>query len=300
MQSDPFSTLEIFFGASSFAEARIYARVSKGPDAPAEARLAGRIVGPFRAGGQTLSASVPLRPALNQATDGPALLAEATLPDPCFWSPDLPFLYTVTVELLQGARRLATAERLLGVRPLGVRDGHLWLEGRPWTPRGVRTDEAPPVDLALWRGAGAALIADDPSDALCEQASRQGVAIVAWLNGPDQIVDRVARLARWPAPTVAVIGAVADDGASLRTAARNLLLAQAVDLQAPILRADWADLVVCRFAPDAGLSQVSAPNHPALAYRPAVAGQTLAEARRACDRLQAALAGRGEWAGYLV
>ena len=87
---------------------------------------------------------------------------------------------------------------------------------------------------------------------------------------------------------------------SLRTAARNLLLAQAVDLQAPILRAGWADLVVCRFAPGSDLSQVAAPNHPALAYRPAGAGQTLAEARRACDRLQAALAGRGEWAGYLV
>ena len=104
-------------------------------------------------------------------------------------------MYTVTVELLQGATTLASAERLLGVRPLGVRDGHLWLEGRPWAPRGVRTDRRP-VDLALWREAGGALIADDPSGALCEQASRQGVAIIAWLNGPDQIVDRVARLAQ--------------------------------------------------------------------------------------------------------
>jgi hypothetical protein len=78
----------VFFGRLSTTEARVYVEL---PEAPAGASLRGMVVGPRSRYAKTLPARLSLRPV--KATAG--LLAEAFVPDPCFWSADSPYLYDV-------------------------------------------------------------------------------------------------------------------------------------------------------------------------------------------------------------
>jgi beta-galactosidase/beta-glucuronidase len=59
------------------------------------AELTGTISGPRVEGSRTLPATIALRPIAHAELPG----AEAILPDPCYWSPERPFLYDVTLEL---------------------------------------------------------------------------------------------------------------------------------------------------------------------------------------------------------
>src|SRR5258707_3368942 len=100
---------EIFFGDANHAEARIYARLAI-DKRMLDCRLTGRVIGPACEYAHTLSATIPLvskRPANVDSQNAPALLAEAIVPDPCFWSTELPFLYEVRFELRRGTELLA-------------------------------------------------------------------------------------------------------------------------------------------------------------------------------------------------
>ena len=65
---------------------------------PARAVLTGKISGPYVEGSRTLQATIKLR---SIAMDSTAPTAEAILPDPCYWSPERPFLYDISLELLR-------------------------------------------------------------------------------------------------------------------------------------------------------------------------------------------------------
>lgn len=80
------------------------------------AQLSGTITGPRLEGSRTLPATVRLVSVRRGYT--PA--AEAVLPDPCFWSPELPFLYDVAVELRRGEDVLESAEFSIALHPKRV------------------------------------------------------------------------------------------------------------------------------------------------------------------------------------
>ena len=142
--ADSLSDLEVFFGDANNAEARVYARLHASEDSD-DCQMTGRVIGPTCEYATTLSAAIPLTmkrsPASGAAPRPPALLAEGVVPDPCFWSTDLPFVYRVEVELRRGTELLATTERLLGIRPLGAFRRRLVFEAKPWVPRGVDRGE---------------------------------------------------------------------------------------------------------------------------------------------------------------
>ena len=104
--------LEIFFGDANNAMARVYARLERAglPDAWA---LTGRVVGPTCEYSRTLSATVPFmaRPSVEMPYAAAPLIVEAIVPDPCFWSQELPFLYQAELELRCGDQLLAEADR---------------------------------------------------------------------------------------------------------------------------------------------------------------------------------------------
>lgn len=293
--------LEIFFGDANNAEARIYARLPHDL-APTGAKLSGRVVGPQCAYASTLSATIRMNPKRPQIEADPDLLAEAIVPDPCFWSPELPFLYRVEVELHQGADLLASTTHALGIRPLGARGRKLMFEGKPWVVRGVEQSALPPAELSQWRAADTAMVVEAPSDELCAEASRLGAWLLARIDGDAiHLAAELHRLARWPCIAMIVIEA----GAELPEAAvrrpRNVLLAQHFGAGVAIAPTVWTDVIVCEDSDPAQLAERSAG-----ATLPIIAQQTgrwhddLSAARRACDDLQRALAGHGEFAGYLV
>jgi hypothetical protein len=90
--------LELFFGEATDAEARVYARLPE--DGPLDGwEISGTLTGPECRFAQTLRATFSFR----DLGPGQGLLAEAIATEPCFWAPDLPFLYRCSV----------------GVQPLG-------------------------------------------------------------------------------------------------------------------------------------------------------------------------------------
>src|SRR6266480_3457259 len=128
--------LELFYGATDPAATHVYVRCSEIPAPPSQLTLAGTVRGPFSQLARTLPATVPL------ADQGPgeSLLARAVLPDPCYWTPGSPYLYTVEAEVRDGRRVVAQARRMLGVRPLGVAGRRFKLGGKGWFPRAIHRE----------------------------------------------------------------------------------------------------------------------------------------------------------------
>ncbi|MEX0938884.1 MAG: hypothetical protein WDZ59_13565 [Pirellulales bacterium] len=284
--------VRVFFGDASPAAANVYAQASG--DLPPDARLTGSVGGPTCAYARTLAATMPLR----DRGPGPTPLAEAIVPDPCFWTPELPYLYQVDVELRRGEQLIARQRHLLGIRPLAVRGSDLRLAGTRWVLRGAMRDAVDERPLAAWHAAGAAMLVTNPDDALCDEASRVGVLVIARLSGDRASCEQeLARVARWPAVGVAVLDEW--DGQAPRP--RNLLLAQRRDATDNEPVAPWADLALCEGgSADDLIRFVRECRVPCLTRRRGGPYESIQEARRACDLLQRDLAPHADPCGFFV
>lgn len=264
--------LELFYGGVTPNRATVYARLRDVPATPGMT-LNGFIRGPHCLYSTTLPASIRL----TDAGPGETLLARAMVPDPCYWSPELPFLYDVHIELKRDGQVLASVDRVFGMRNFGARGQFLYLNGKRWTVRGATYTTAP--DLAAWHDAPLSMYCPTPpGDALCHDASRLGVLLVVQAtNGPDATAE-LQRLARHAAVALLVHSSGQVDP-TWQAAAPNIALASLLD----------ADAVSNRPALD----------QPSIAFRPAQAA-SLEALRAASDQLQADLAPHGEFAGYIV
>lgn len=297
--------LDVFFGAASPAEARIYAKLELSEaESAAGYRLAGRIVGPECAFSHTLPARVPMM----DRGERRQLLLEAVIPDPCFWTPELPFLYRVQLELRRGGEAIEKCERLIGVRRFGVRDRALSFDGKRFVLRGVHpqfqiSDFKSQIreNAVFCRETWTALVVSNPENGVCESASRDGVLLLADLSETSSIAKEICRLSKWPAVAAAIVDGNAGLSAEARNAARNLVLAQAVATSKPMQLAEWAQVIVVEVAEPAELAEkIAGCSLPIVAYRPELRPLEVAMARAACDRLQRDLAQIGDFAGYLV
>jgi hypothetical protein len=301
-------SLQIFYGEATQARARIYARALR-EAVGGGGRLGGTVTGPHNALAATLPATVPLRDLGN----GPTWLAEAILPDPCFWSSDCPALYDINVTLRdEHGQTREIAHRQLGLRALGVRGASFYQEGKRWVLRAVDRRCDPDAALATWREAWAAMVVNAPEDALCEQASRLGVVLVAWLRGTRSEVEReLRRLGRWAAVSMAVIECIDPLDAAISQAAPNILLGSylpAVPKEPAVPREDdgaltapWAS---CVFAEvdllDHFAARIARCQLPIVAMHSPLEVNDVQAARDACDTLQRRLAPVREFAGYVT
>ncbi len=304
--------LEIFFGQASDAEARVYARL---PGAEfAGCRIAGRLLGPECRFAQTLPATIPFR----DRGPGAAPLAEAIVPDPCFWTPDLPFLYRAQLEIHGAGPEIEKIERPFGIRRLGCRRRSLYLDAKRWVARGAIRERASIADLAAARAASAVLYVPQADDAFCLEASRIGVPLIVEVPARQSLLSEIRRLARWPAVFIAVLDSESPVDEGIDTAARNLLLAARFD-DAPAAPA-WAKVLVrspqalAEFAGQRspsprmgegrgeGLSPGSThppPDRPLIILGNDSPASSIATARAACDVMQRDFAPVGDFAGYL-
>jgi hypothetical protein len=293
-ENDLLTGVEIFIGDSSNAEARVYARLplAFGGD---QYRLSGSVIGPYCRYNHTLPAEIPL---VDRGPGG-GLLAQAIVPDPCFWSPELPMVYRAHIELQHAGRTVARAERLLGIKPLGVRGSQIVCEGKNLVLRAVRWDHVPPTPLSVWREQAAAIDIDEPNDAWLEEASQAGVWVIARIQRPDgELSAVVRRLARWPAVAMIALGSAT--GMRLSHPTGNCILAQIVPAAGLSTSEAWCQAVIAS-AEQAGepAAATGLGSRPVLVERDSQF-DNLAAARRACDLLQAELADRGQFAGYIV
>jgi hypothetical protein len=109
-------SIEIFVGDVNDVEARVYARyVGSDVDSGAEAEriiVDGTLRGPLCEGSRTLPAVVEFR-RLNTRQPG---LAEALVPDPCTWSPEMPHLYQADITARRGEQVVAEYHGTIGLR----------------------------------------------------------------------------------------------------------------------------------------------------------------------------------------
>lgn len=284
-------SIELFFGDANPAETRVYARLAHAELRPGD-RLAGTLTGPYCSRAHTLPATARLV----DAGPGESLLAQAIVSDPCFWTPELPYLYRAHVELLRGQTVLESIDRLLGIRPLGCRGKTFVYEGKPWVLRAVSHSIHDLARLAVFREEDAAWFVAEPSNDLCAAASEAGVLLAADMRARSHdIVPEILRLARHAAVGFLLLGESAPPEASLHDHARNSIF---VDMlrspdQTP---AAWADALL---APADRLPLASL-TLPVIACRPAHGPGTIGQRRKMCDLLQRDLAGVQPIAGYLV
>ena len=230
-------SVELFFGHVSMAEARIYARWTA--NSIGEGPITGTIRGPRCAYSKTLPATIPFR------EKGPGLtrLIEAIVPDPCLWTPELPFLYDVSIEWHNSQQQHQTTRQVVGMRAFGVRDGGFRWETRPWVLRAQRVASANPHDFPLWRDADVALAVPWPEDSLCQQAGEVGTMLVALCHdAASNPLAELQRLSRWPAVVLAVLPISTAWPADLTRLVPNLLLAETHQTSQPL--SPWATLAV--------------------------------------------------------
>ncbi|MBI1899660.1 MAG: hypothetical protein HYS13_00930 [Planctomycetia bacterium] len=299
MNAPNLAELELFVAQADPTAARVRALLPCAPHDAESLKLSGQIVGPRCDFSKTLPARIPL--VARDSAEG--LAAEAIVPDPCFWTPELPFLYDVQIEIVGEGKNAQTIERILGIP--GLRPHRLWLflESRNYVLRGVRREAASEVEIDAWRVERAAMAVTDPPDELCAAASRRGVLIVARVSG--NLREGVRRLARWPAVGIVVIDGATSvapaDAAQLRTLAPGKLLAARLPRDVALSPPAWARLALVDADAllQCGRRADSFPL-PVIACRDLPGTTTLPQARAACDALQRDVAALGLFAGYVV
>src|SRR5262249_17931911 len=145
---------------------------------------------------------------------GPTLLARAVIPEPSFWSPDVPSIYDVTVKLRRGDEVVATARHEIGLRNFGIRRQYFVLEGKRWTLRGVASHSTIAKLPGDGQDAAGAYVADDGDAEALPEASRWGALAVVFVGDDHQrqTAHRLRDLANHPAVAIAALdGSLPDD-----------------------------------------------------------------------------------------
>jgi hypothetical protein len=235
---------------------------------------------------------------------GPTLLARAEVPDPCFWSPDLPAIYDVTVNLLRGTEIVATARREIGLRALGVRGRYLALEGKRWVFRGVSNYATAARLPREWHAHQAGYVGDHTNlDALAECSQWGALAMVFVPAGDNQTIAHIHALSHYPGVGIVATDAALPPDFNKSKIAPNLLLAQWLSPEHWSQPEPWADLLLVGADEPEYLTKARALSEvPIIAARFIVDDVVLdlPGARAACDVLQRDLASIGQFAGYVV
>jgi hypothetical protein len=295
MTSD-LSPLAIFYGDLTVAQAYVYARLPR-PAEDAGLSLVGQVRGPRCLQAETLPVTSPLV----DLGPGPTLLARAVIPDPCFWSPDLPAIYDVTVHLLRGQEIIATARRELGLRALGVRGRNFALEGKRWILRGVSASSTVATLPRLWREVVASYVTGHAKDDCLAEASQWGSLAVVELDCAEHdAAEQLRRLALHPAVALVVIRGSLPADFKLSHVAPNLLLAQPLSTNQASIGA-WAQVLWLETDDPVLAGRIASQTElPIIVVRRLTSPLPLTDARAACDVLQRELASAGQFAGYVV
>lgn len=290
--------LDLFHGEATDALAHIYARLPR-EGLPEGCTLSGTLTGPDCRYAKTL----PTRVKFTDSGAGPTLLARAILPDPCGWTPELPFLYRANIELRCRGELLASVERIYGIRRLGVRGKSFYLEGRRTVLRIIHHYRREGTPLEEWRESGSAIFLSVDNDELLTQCSLDGVMVIPTFAGKG--TDAVAwlrHIAQFPAVGASFIMTDDELPETIRDAAPNMLLVELLCGHSPLPPKHWAHAAVvfpggetqAIFAPLIDLPMIAVDVVPPIPYG------SFREARAAADLLQRELAPIRDFAGYLI
>jgi hypothetical protein len=231
---------------------------------------------------------------------------EFLVTEPCYWTPQLPFLYDLRWRTQDAHGTIRELDRSLGLRRLTAHGRDLRQNGERIVLRGACCEHLEPSRLAEARAAETAILTQYPNDELYDAAANMGVFLIADATAYSGDLLSLFRELSWQ-PAVALVLLNRDQIAEDQTRAvrrMSLLLAQRIRGDDRTVEADIAaeaDVIAVELAegdrPPAWLARVT---KPVIAIRRGRVYAELHEARVACDRLQAELAPEFNLAGYFV
>ena len=301
--------LTVFSDPQGEAAARVYVVAVPNRDAPADElaayRLSGQIIGPTCRYSSTLQTKIPFHHrGLTPCGDRTALLAEALVPDPCYWSTELPFLYRAVGQITGTDADPTPFDQTFGIRSVGVLRNKLTFNGKVWVPRCIAANEVlADIPLLQWRETAVTRLTDAASDELCQAASETGVCIITIVRGGGQSTcESLTRLSRYPAVVASIIDSHESLDRELRTAAPNVLLGRFCDRALIPSDSDATQFLVVtsQDGMPSGMKYAQPTGLPVLTMSDMLEVSSLTNARASCDRLQRELAGKHDIAGYIV
>jgi hypothetical protein len=189
---------------------------------------------------------------------------------------------------------------MFGIRRLGIQGDNLIFERKRFVLRVVERPRPSEADLEEAHGTNTALYVADADDATCRLASEMGVLLITQASGTqEQVVSQIRRLRRWPSVGLLIVDAAIGDAEALKRERLNLLLAQRLPIGELAPSAEWAQVAV--WEAGSGDKELTGFSKPVVVCRAAEqSDKSVSELRLECDRLQADLAGAGNFAGYMV
>jgi len=287
--------IDVFYGRVTHSSAQVYVRVSSLVGG-GEWSIAGHVRGPIAGGTRTLPTTV----ALKDLGEGATLLGSCSIPDPAFWTTQLPVFYEVQIQLRRTGEVIETVDRSLGIRFFGASGRGFRWEGKRWVLRGGSTPVSDVEGIDAFKDNAGVIVVKDPSESLLCGASSSGVLLVAELTSGG-LLRELRSLCRWPAAAIVILPGDCDATNEFRAAAPNLLFAERIDPSSAKKPADWAQVIFCDATNIEEFN--NATNHlavPVVAERRLNGDHTLSAARHECDCLQRDLASLGDFAGYVV
>jgi hypothetical protein len=257
---------------------------------PAEtppAALPTTIRGPHCQYSRTLAATWKLATTIAQS----GIVQQVRITDPCYWTPELPFLYDLQNDAGQS---IASC----GLRNWQTAGDKLKLDGRRIVLRGALLHEFDNIAWNLWRECQLTLLTIDPPLELCAEAAMQGVPLVVTIEEHVDS-DYLRGLAACPAVLVVLLGLEAMPLAAgrLPTGPQYGLAVHDTVVPPP----EWAQ-VTGVVLEQSTLNELldRPPTWPLLVFGPSEEPTDCADSRRLCEQLQATCAPWTNLSGYFV
>ncbi len=253
------------------------------------------LYGPFCKFSNTLPYKIPLRAESNSTR------WSVTVPDVCYWTPNLPMHYRLTLQL-PDSRQLTT---WVALKRFGVKGPTLSMDGERYVLRGFSTRG---LDLSAsnddaWkslREQRAVLVLEQLAEELVQRAGWSGLPVLWDARGEQLTPEKLLAARAFPAVLGLMTTADQQEKPALDHAANELLwiidAEAATQIRLRDTDADERKQVAALIKPDGTWSD----QLPLLVQLPLQPTTSLGERRKECDKLQAQTASQGVFAGYLL
>lgn len=256
--------------------------------------ITGCIQGPHCMRAKTLSATFAVGSHKCESGSVSTLITE-----PCYWSPSLPFLYKIDLQVEWDNGTTTNWQQSIGLRRWEILGRSLFQERRRVVLRGAAIDSPMHQQLGAAAEAEIALVTHNLPDELLAAASELGVPLLIDLRDAENIARTVLARLSWY-PSVAGVLLASKPSGELRLP-NGAKLGALVSSETCAEEFAWADVLVAELPPtQAPAAWLSNCEKPVVGIRRDASPVDIAQVRSRCDLLQSDLAPEFDLAGYFV